>query len=348
MDTNPFPDFVSGQYRIYKPTKPKLFSDTVALRKHARFVIELDEYGGYKFIDNTNSEELTIPLIVVLGYICDQDGKIYPASLLEIGLRRTRPYRASRMGKRNHVLQDRNSKYQLQKHQFELVYPKILECLELFLNETRSEWKNPDSWFVGSKLIERGVQLTVHKEDQMLCQALLREAVRYMDVAITPSSARFLNKQLGRYRTAVYTHAGAGITKAVDSMMASSYLKHPLWFEVVMRCVEKRTLLESALLNLHGFYNEPSLETELVFGRTLAEVPEAKDLFFWHTIDQPGKKKGDHAKDCLRFEVLFDRANPDKAFAALQDQTNIDLPDWPDEEWENKDYDQSDLDDIPF
>lgn len=286
--------------------------DVATLKKHARFVIALEDTGEFELISNPphkNESEPVVPLIAVVARV-EYKTKRFWASVAEIGYGRARPYRRVHVNQNKVLLQSRHPSWQLTARQLQRVYPTLLECLELVLTETRSRWKSDQPWIINGRAYEKGVQITVNQEDRFLCQAMLRENLRYFGVF--SRSVDWINWQLRHSKFDVYgvNQYGPNVRRVAESVVYSVFAKDPFWLEVLLRHVGKRRLLENALAQLHGFIPEPSVELAIAFDEPQVTLPSAEGLFVWHTFDQPSNRKGSHADGCSRFEVLFDRRNP--------------------------------------
>jgi len=320
MNTESFSDFVSERacHRTRRRTKSN--SDVQTLKRLARFVIVVKPDLTTTLIDNGH-RALTVPLIVVVGTIHDHSDVQYSGSLLEIGYNRARPYRRIHINKNKVLVWARNPKPQLSKQQIAVVYPKILECLEMVLIETRQRWKTKDAWWANGRLVERGVQITVDTTDSWLHREFLRENVRYFQSCWFPRYRRWINRRLLYTKTNRFP-CGPSAQKAIDSIAASGYAKSPILLEALLRIVEKRSVIEGALIRMNMFHHLTSDEVSFVFNEdNWVKLASPQNFFIWHTLDQPTDGKGIHAKNCARFEVLFDREREPRTYLTA-------IPEW--------------------
>lgn len=308
------------QQTLSQQTEPSLRSvrkneaDVADLRKHARYVIEITDSDNVRLISNTacvSGDKLIAPLIVVVAQI-HHSTRPFWASVAEIGYERARPYRRVHINKNQLLLQHRYSSWQLGAEQLQLVYPYLLQCLESVLSETRLKWKSTEPWFINGKLYEKGVQITINQTDALMCQALLRESIRFFRVGVFSQFVKWINWKLRYSQFEVYQvgRYGSNVREVIDQVRHSDLAQNPFWFEVLLQHIPKRRLLENALFQLHNFASGTNTEFELAFNRPAVDLPVAKGLFLWHTADQPANKKGSHADNCSRFEVVYDRKNP--------------------------------------
>jgi hypothetical protein len=303
---------LNGSHHASLPLS-KVERDVESLKKFARFIILIESDGSIRVISNYHllvTNQLVIPLIAVVTQIQSFDCPVW-ASVLEIGYKRARPYRrVENTNTGELLLQNRDDSHHLTETQFLAVYPTLLKCLEAVLVETRVKWKSDDVRFINGRAYERGVQITVRHSDAMLCHALLRESLKYFRIAHGNKLIRWLNYTLrhnkfNRYSVGQY---GPNVRIAAASVMRSRFSKRPFWTEGLLLNVHKRSLLENALLDIHGFFSEWDDEARLAFEIARLPLPNADGLLIWHTLDQPSdKQSGTHAHGCSRFEVIFDR-----------------------------------------
>ena len=287
--------------------------DVAALQKHARFVIALSDTKGVELISNPQQQygsRVVVPLIAIVVQVTDGPHSFW-ASVAEIGYGRTRPYRRVHVNRNKVLLQHRSVEWQLSNQQLQQVYPVLLQCFETILIDTRSRWKSDEPWYINGQHYEKGVQITVSHYDRALCQVLLHESIRYFDVGVFARWVSWINWKLrySQFTSYPINLYGKNVRLVVDSVMSSVVVQNPFWYQVLMSSIGKRLLLENALYQMHGFYSGQTVETEIAFGQNPVELPKAEGLFFWHTLDQPLNKKGTHASNCSRFEVIFDRNN---------------------------------------
>lgn len=286
--------------------------DVLRLKELARFVIEINKNGNVSINNNrsriTRGEHYASIISVVAPFF--RGKKMYTVPMLEIGYKRARPYKRVHEKRNKILIQTRNANHQLSVEQFETVYPYILNCLEIILMETTMRWKTNEPWFINGQCYERGVQITIAKNDVLLYQAMLQESIHYFYAAIIGKYVHWLNKRLKHSQFEHYSNYGPSVKRAAASVMRSSFITNPFWMEVLLSKIKKSSLLRNALYDIYGYFPEKSLEVELTFhSKTKPNLPHPKNLFIWHTPNQPANKKGGHAVGCGRFEILFNHPN---------------------------------------
>lgn len=293
------------------PAVVKAERDVVILKRQARFVICLDDAGGYKVLESSPEYHDTIPLVVVVGKVCT-DGVAHEASLLEIGYKRARPYRRIRASdKIRTVLYDRVPFHQLDLQQQRLIYPEIFKCLEMVLRETQAGWKSNEPWWVtGDRVAERGVRISVDKRDRWLYREFLREDSRYHQQCLFKKMARTICFKLRHCKYVRYSSYPKSAVEVADFLHASAYKKQPRLFEVLLRMMppSRRMLLESVLMDRHNFLLQLDQDEDAALAFDEAErLPFARHpLFFHRHVNQPDGTKWGHAANCARFVVFYD------------------------------------------
>lgn len=304
----------SDARRHYPPIhKARLARDVARHKEFSRFVIVFDQSGQATLIDNgfRQSEGLEmISLIAVIGPVHYWGEAIPEAVLLEIGYRRTRPYRPVQSGI---FSRERFPVGELTAEQVQVVYPIIQDCLQAILIETRAKWKNKGRWFAsyGANVIEKGIQITVHRRDRWLYTQLLREHAAYFERIFLRKYAKWIRDLLktSKYNRYAPKQYGPKARKVGESLRNSRYFKEPLLLETLLRMVGRRTLVESILMDLYGhLVHEEDPERDAVyFDDHHPALPQKPHLWIYKTLDQP-KDNGHkaHAKGCIRFEVILE------------------------------------------
>jgi hypothetical protein len=344
-------------------TKEKQARDIKQLKKYARYVIVISASGIVEVIDNghlVEKQERYAPLIVVIGLAC-QDNAIDEVVLLEIGYHRARPYSRVHQHRNRVLLFERIPARALIESEMRIIFPQLMECFEQILLETRKHWKIKDRWWPknGGHERERGVQFTVRITDQWLYQQFLRQYTLYMGEYVMRKYARWIS---GHLRHCSYNrYSGKYPRKAREvwsSLKGSSYIKNSLMRETLLQRIGPRTLVESILRDVGGLTLDWDNEMELVFGRGAFVIGNPlPHLQIYKTPDQPRQEKGAHAKNCARFEVMFERnwreehepGNKPRFSPTPQQEVQVDDYWEPDENWVPVHHTEGgDYDDYPF
>lgn len=136
---------------------------------------------------------------------------------------------------------------------------------------------------------------------------MLQEGIRYFNVAIINKYANWLNRRLKHSQFVRYSSYGPSVKRAAASVMISVYATNSFWMEVLLGKIKKGQLLRNALSDLYDYQPEENPEANLtIHSETKPYLPQPKNFFVWHTLDQPTDKKRSHAVGCGRFEILFD------------------------------------------
>lgn len=291
--------------------KARVVRDAERHRTFSRFVIILDPVSALaQVIDNGDriaAGQPWLPLIAVLGP-ADYLGDFFPeAILLEIGYRRTRPYRQTNCGI---FPRERMPIRHLTPKQMREVWPVLLQCFEQIVLETRARWTHKGRWFTpptGHPLIEKGVQFTIHRDDRLAHLQFLREHNRYFKEVFLPRYALWINGQLRGYRYNRYTHYGQKARAVSESLQNSRYFKEPLLLETLLQMVEKPTLLQSILSDLGSYlHTVDDEELELVYWQEPPAAEFSPTLYFYKTLDQPEPGHRKQAQGCKRFEIVLE------------------------------------------
>ena len=290
--------------------KNRLLRDVVKHKNHSRFVIILDDENKASLIENQPAEGMSreiIPLIVVIGSGEYLGQNISETILLEIGLKRTRPYRPTLSGT---FSREREPVCDINPEQQQAAFPIILECLEKHLLETRARWTAKSSrWFVsfGAYQVEKGVQISVHKRDRWLYRECLFQHMRYFQSIHLPKFAKWIKDRLrtskfNRYSPRQY---GPKARQVGEEIRRSRYFNEPLLLETLMQMSGRADLIRSILSDLHNHIHTLDEETELVYIDPHVSFPQKNYLWFYKTLDQPAENGfKSQAKGCARFEVI--------------------------------------------
>ncbi|MCX6786564.1 MAG: hypothetical protein NTU85_01955 [Candidatus Kaiserbacteria bacterium] len=212
-------------------TKEKLERDVENLKKYSRFAFVLNG-KGIEVIDNGERRAKGLPyakIIAVLG----KEG-----ILMEIGYKRTRPYasledqtqvgerkprrkplpngekrkreKRERKEKRWHLKQ-RPRVRALTEEEFMCVYPGIIMCMKIIVDEERKSWEVKEPWFTkGPGEIQKGIHFTVNHNDTFMHKQMMLEDVRYRMEKYLQRHARKIRWLLRNYQRSYYSRKQLG------------------------------------------------------------------------------------------------------------------------------------------
>ncbi len=288
------------------------------LHREARFVLRVTGVG-VEIINNHLLVTDSIPLIVVTALRPTVQG-LREVSVLEIGYQRARPYSRVHRNRNRLRLERRSPQFAVTESEFRLAYPEILRCLQTVLDETRGRWKSVETWWVGSRPVERGVEITVREDDHWLHEAFMREHVRFFRDRWLPRYAAWINSKLRYSKYNQYRTYGPNVQEVVESLGRSTYLDDPALRAVLLSLCRKRMLIESAFRDLRNVHlTTGQVPPPWVYPDR--RQPVAAPLFFRKTLDQPRAGQG-HAQGCVRFEVFYGY----RALRQVSPATDEDVP----------------------
>lgn len=279
---------------------------TRVLHAEARFVLCIADHGAVTVINNHFLVVKSIPLIAVTAVRMTPLG-LRQVSVLEIGYQRARPYSRVHTARNRLRLERRSPSFELSESEFRLVYPEILRCLRQVLNETIARWKSSEPWWIcrGRPPVERGVEITIRRDDRWLYEALMREHVRFFRDYYMRRYVKWINNKLRNSKYNQYRTYGPNVREVVQSIQRSAYFSDPALRATLLGLCRKRALIVSALRDLSGIHvmNGDPLPP---WSHPDRLQPAATPLFFRMTLDQPKGGRGSHATGCARFEVFYE------------------------------------------
>lgn len=296
----------------------KAVDDARRLKEQARYVLTIDKHGNpVSFIHNhTNFPNL----IAVLGPAEVFGIKLEEAVVLEIGISRARPYKATervtyrgkkKLSKKRFGLRERVRAVR----SYELVkfWPALEKVFSSATYQTRLKWKTKEGWWTtirrgAGKMVyefERGVHFSVNHRDRAVKLFVLREEQRRRHEFLR-GYAKAISAWLHRYVKKSYTEKRLkklqGVIRAIESW------KHvalpPDEQGVVVSAMSRSTqVFFTRALSAHGV--QSLMKTRPVLkSATRRNHPMLKN----GVIQLVYENGSVHGRDCLLFEFTFRRS----------------------------------------
>lgn len=287
----------------------KAVDDVKRLKQKARYVLTIDAHGN--LIDVKYNAKFFANLIAVLAPATFFGVQLSEALVLEIGISRTRPYRAVEQvtrrdgNKTTRRLTLRKRVRSIRTHELAKLWPRLEKVFASATYQARSKWKVKDAWYVKSPRgvwqFERGIYFSVDERDRAAQLFVLNEERRRRHAFLREFAAR-LAVHMRTYRKPSYSDKRLknliGVREAIGIWKAASLTSEDKG--VVVAAMPRRTQ--------HLFQKGLS-----VFGLATAEIQPIRKT----RPEQPFLKDGQirlvrrqgnvHGKHCVVFEFSFKR-----------------------------------------